>query len=62
MHKRVCDSHKKQQTRLHPTFFLLIIILDAKGLSSLLELDRREQILIKRESPRKIKNKKRKEK
>jgi hypothetical protein len=39
-----------------------MMILDAKGLSRFVRIDRREQILIKREPPRKIKNKRENEK
>jgi len=39
-----------------------MMILDAKALSRFVRIDGREQILVKREPPRKIKNKKRKEK
>jgi len=39
-----------------------MMILDAKALSRFVRIDRREQILIKREPPRNIKKQKRKEK
>ena len=49
-------------TKLHPTSFLLMMILDAKALSRFVRIDGREQILIKQEPPRNIKNKREYEK